>query len=66
MAELAYQVRRAFVVLDFGVPGQEEVFLRDHFYRESERLKKRVGDLVHERDMCLEEVYNVSNSFIII
>lgn len=36
------------------------------FYREIESLKKKVGNLVLERDICLKEVHDVSNSFLAI
>lgn len=62
MIELIYQVHRAFVILAFGTAGYEEVFLYNHLCKDMERLKKRVDNLVLERNKCLGEAKDVSNS----
>lgn len=62
MIELTYQVHRAFVILAFDTAGYEKVFLSDHLCKDIERLKKRVGNLVLERNKCLGEAKDVSNS----
>lgn len=66
LAELAYQVRQAYVVLTFSVAIKEEFFQFDHFYMERERLNKKVGDLFLESYLCLEEVRDVFNYFLTI
>lgn len=66
LTELTNQFHREFYVLSFCVSDQEEVLMTGHFCRERESQKKKFRDLVLKRDKFLEDVRDVTNSFLVI